>query len=85
MKAETTGVVISVKKQWWLKVNTKAFRLGSLDGATFPHVIKVAYTVAGKEYFRKKWIGAGKPFPSVGENVTVLYEVSKPKKSKIFA
>ena len=41
MDKEIMGTVVSVKKQWWLKINTKAVRLGPLDGAIFPHVIKV--------------------------------------------
>ena len=38
---ETNGTVIAVAKQWWLKVNTKPIRMGSMDGAIFPHIIKV--------------------------------------------
>ena len=53
MEKQTEGIVVSVKKQWWLKVNTKAFRRGPLDGATFPHIIKVKYTVEGTEYFKR--------------------------------
>ena len=45
----TKGTVISVKTQWWLKVNTKAVRFGPLDGATFPHIVKVKYTVDGTD------------------------------------
>ena len=41
MDKETIGTVLSVAKQWWLKVNTKPIRMGALDGATFPHIIKV--------------------------------------------
>ena len=41
MGKETIGTVLSVAKQWWLKVNTKPIRIGTLDGATFPHIIKV--------------------------------------------
>ncbi len=58
MQKRTTGTIISVKKQWWLKVNIKPFRNGPLDGATFPHVIKVRYTIGGKEYMKRLWIGA---------------------------
>ena len=56
MTLETVGTVVTVAKQWWLKVNTKAVRVHSLDGATFPHIIKVRYTVGGKDYFKRKWI-----------------------------
>ena len=41
MEREVSGTVISVSKQWWLKVNRKPIRTGPLDGAELPHVIKV--------------------------------------------
>ena len=72
MDKKTTGTVISIKKQWWLKVNTKPARWGPLDGATFPHIIKVEYTVDGQTYTKRKWIGAGCPIPVEGSFVTVL-------------
>ena len=50
MDKETVGTVLSVAKQWWLKVNTKPIRMGALDGATFPHIIKVQYVVDGNTY-----------------------------------
>ena len=53
MEKKTTATVISVKKQWWLKVNTKPFRHGTLDGALFPHIIRVAYVVDGREFFKR--------------------------------
>ena len=81
--SSTTGAVKEVTKQSWLKVNTKLFRLGSSDGATFPHVIKVSYVVDEKEYVIKKWIGAGRFVPSIGSSVTVLYDNSNPKRAKI--
>ncbi len=80
---ETTGTVVSVTKQWWLKVNTKPVRTGALDGAVFPHIIKAAYTVDGTEYAKRKWIGAGSPVPGVGTGVKVLYDAENPSKAKI--
>lgn len=80
---ETKGTVISVKKQWWLKVNTKPIRTSALDGAIFPHVIKVLYTVDGKDYFKRKWINAGKAVPGIKESVTVSYYEEKPSKAKV--
>ena len=73
MNKETKGIVISVAKQWWLKVNTKPIRMHALDGATFPHIIKVQYTVDGQVYIKRKWIGAGRPVPSVGSSLKVIY------------
>ena len=50
MDKETIGIVLSVAKQWWLKMNMKPVRMGTLDGAIFPHIIKVQYVVDGKNY-----------------------------------
>ena len=83
MDKKAIGTVLSVAKQWWLKVNTKPIRMGALDGATFPHIIKVQYVVDGKTYTKRKWIGAGKEVPTVGSQLTVLYCPNKPSKAKI--
>ena len=83
MEQHTLGKVIAVKKQWWLKINTKPIRKGTLDGATFPHIIKVKYAVDGKEYTKRKWISAGTPTPKVGDSVTVVYPSKKPTKARI--
>ncbi len=55
MEKETMGTVISVTKQWWLKVNRKPVRAHAMDGAAFPHTIKVKYTIDGKDYICRKW------------------------------
>ena len=83
MDKETIGIVLSVAKQWWLKVNTKPVRMSALDGAAFPHIIKVQYVVDGKPYTKRKWIGAGKAVPAVGSRMTILYCSDKPSKAKI--
>lgn len=83
MEHKTTGTVVSVNRQWWLKVNTKPVRMHALDGATFPHVIKVRYAVNGIEYFKRKWIRACDQPPAVGTEVTVFYNNNKPNKSKV--
>ncbi len=83
MSKETVGTVVSVAKQWWLKVNTKPIRMGAMDGAVFPHNIKVEYVVDGNVYIKRKWIGTGKPVPAVGSEVTVLYCADKPGKAVI--
>lgn len=41
MEKETMGTVISVIKQWWLKVNRKPARVHAMDGAAFPHTILI--------------------------------------------
>ena len=80
---ETTGTVISVKTQWWLKVNTKPVRIHAMDGARFPHIIKVRYTVNDQTYIKRKWIPYDHYPPSVGSAVTVLYDENKPSRAKI--
>ncbi len=83
MENKTIGTILSVKKQWWLKVNTKPIRKHALDGATFPHIVKVKYSANGKEIIKKKWLGAGVHCPSVNEQVTVIYQEEKPHKCKL--
>lgn len=83
MEKKTVGKIVSVKKQWWLKVNTKMARKGTFDGAIFPHVIKVKYTVDGKEYIKRKWVKAQKESPLLGASVSIIYIDEKPKKAKI--
>ncbi len=83
MNVKTVGTVVEVKKQWWLKVNTKPIRSNTFDGATFPHIIKVRYTVGGNEYFKRKWVRACENVPSVDSEITVFYDENKPKRSKI--
>lgn len=84
MEKRTTGVVISATKQWWMKINTKPVRISALDGAIFPYIIKVQYTVDGNTYIKRKWISAGKAVPAVGSRAEVLYCAEKPGKSKIY-
>ena len=83
MDRETMGTVISVAKQWWLKVNTKPVRTNAFDGAAFPHIVRVQYVADGNTYVKRKWIGAGKPVPSVGSSLVVLYRTDKPDKARV--
>ena len=83
MIQETTGTVISVATQWWLKINTKPIRMHAMDGATFPHILKVRYTVDGITYIKRKWLGADRPVPTVGSTRTVLCRAEKPQKARI--
>lgn len=83
MENDTTGKVISAKRQWWLKVKTKPVRLHPLEGAAFPYIIKVEYTACGSVYTKHKWINAGDYVPAVGDEVRVIYDADKPKKAKI--
>lgn len=83
MNKETTAKVISVSKQKWIKINTKPIRKNSSDGAIYPHIIKISYNVDGKEYIKRKWVGAWYPVPSVGSYIKVIYDENKPSKVKI--
>ena len=83
MENKTIGTILSVQKQWWLKVNTRPVRRNAFDGAVFPHIVQVKYTVDGVEYIRKKWLGAGFRCPAVNEKVTVIYRVDKPTKFRL--
>ena len=80
---ETNGTVISSSRQWWLKINTKPVRLGTMDGAVFPYVIKIRYSADGREYTVRKWIAAGEPVPVVGSTVRLCFDASKPSKAKM--
>ena len=83
MNRKIAGTVVSVSKQWWLKINTKPIRTSTLDGAIFPYIIKVRYTVDGIEYTKRKWISPGVAVPEIGSDVTVVYCEDRPKKAQI--
>ena len=83
MELQSVGTVIAVKKQWWLKVNTKSFRTSALDGALFPHIVTVKYTVGEKEYVKRKWLWVNVTPPAVNDTVKVIYREDKPQKCRI--
>ena len=83
MDKQTTGTVIAATKQLQMKVNRKPMRMHALDGAEFPYIIKIEYTVDGKAYTKRKWINAGAPVPKIGSNVQIMYNSDKPSKAKI--
>ena len=83
MEKQTAGIVVAAWKQWWLKINTKPVRSHMLDGAIFPYIIKVQYTVDGKEYSKIKWINAGQPVPKIGSSLQVSYRPDKPSRAKL--
>lgn len=83
MEKETIGTIISVTKQWWLKVNRKSVRIHAMDGADFPYIIKIKYTIEGKDYICRKCIGAGKKIPDKGATLKVVYREDRPSKVRI--
>ncbi len=82
MEKQTTGTVVAVSRQRWLKVNQKPFRLHALDGASFPHIVKIRYTVDGRSYVCRAWAGAGIRPPGVGEAAAVFYREDRPSRAR---
>lgn len=83
MNHETEGIVIKVIKLWWIKVNTKPVRKHALDGALFPHMIVVKYSVNASEFIKRKFVRARFIPPKIGDTVRVIYCVESPSKCKI--
>lgn len=81
-KEKTLGEIIKVKKLWWLKINKKTIRKNALDGAVFPSLIKVKYSVHNKEYTKNALIIKENDIKT-GQKITVLYDVNNPQKIKI--
>lgn len=77
---ETVGKIIKVKKLWWLKINKKAIRTTSLDGAIFPSSLQVQYSVNNNEYVGKKIVFWDDSITQVGQEVIVSYNKDKPQK-----
>ena len=77
----TNAVVEYSKKCYFIKVNTKAFRTNSFDGALFPSVIRYKYLVDGVQYTGWRYVDPfGNP-PSIGSVINVYYLESSPGKS----
>lgn len=83
MEVCTKGTVISTNRLWWLKINKKSIRTHLLDGADFPTVITVQYSVSGVNYKKRKFIGVGTSCPQEGEELSVFYLMDNPKKARI--
>lgn len=77
------GRVAKVHTCWYIKVNTKPVRLHALDGATFPHIVTVAYEVDGTEYTVRRFLAAGLRCPGVGEYAAVYYDPERPKRGEV--
>ncbi len=80
MNGRTTGMVMEVKKIWWIKVKLKAVRLHPADGVAFPHSVKVKYTVGGREYSKKVYVPWRILPPPKGAEVTVNYDADRPSR-----
>ncbi len=71
---KTKGIIIKAIKLWMIKINTKAFRKGPLDGATFPYLVKIKY----ENYVKTKLVYVGNKTIKVGDEVTIYYNSNKP-------
>ncbi len=83
MNIEVVGQVVSVSRQWWVKVNRQPIRILGTNGAIYPYIVKVCYIVNGMCYYKRKWIDAGNPVPMVGTSVRVICDENRPSKAKI--
>lgn len=83
MEIKTQGIVTSVVKLWWLKINKKPIRMHALDGADFPRIITVEYNVSNHTYKKRKFIGNGIHCPKKGEYMEIFYQKDNPKKSRL--
>ena len=79
-KGNIEGIIIDAKKIWWLKINKKQLRMTPADGATFPYLLKVKYTLNNLDYEKKKMVYWGNENINVGEKVIVTYDEEKPSK-----
>ena len=69
---EVEGTIIKLKKIWWIKINTKAFRTSPLDGATFPYIITVKYTVNDTTYEKNKFVYLGDKEINIGNKIKII-------------
>ena len=69
---EVEGIIIKLKKIWWIKINTKAFRTSPLDGATFPYIITVKYTVNDTTYEKNKFVYLGDKEINIGNKIKII-------------
>ena len=79
----TTGKILKVHKCWWLKVNKSSVRINVLDGALFPHLMTVSYSVNGKKYKKTKFIGLRENLIGIFGTVDVFYDKDKPSRCTI--
>lgn len=79
-KGNIEGTIIDAKKIWWLKINKKQLRMTPADGATFPYLLKVKYTINNLDYEKKKMVYWENENINVGEKVIVTYDEEKPSK-----
>jgi len=79
----TNGKIEKVIKCWWMKVNKKPIRTHTIDGALFPYLMTVSYTVNGRKYKKTKYIGLREGLIGVFGTVNVYYDKNKPSRCTI--
>ena len=79
----TNGMIEKVTKCLWLKFNTKPVRMNTLDGALFPYLMTVSYTVNGRKYKKTKYIGLREGLIGIFGTVNVYYDKNKPSRCAI--
>lgn len=72
------GTITEMKKHGWIKINTKPVRTHSLDGALFPYTVFFRYSVNGRDYEGRKFVGLNTNGLRVGGKITVYYDGENP-------
>ena len=79
-ECQTIGEIIKTKKLWWIKINTKVLRKSALDGATFPYLIRVKYSINNVYYEKNKLVYWKNESINIGDKVVITYAQDKPLK-----
>lgn len=69
---KTEGVVVAIKKAFWW-----------MEGHGYSCIMKIKYTVQGKDYYKRIWIPLESFPPIVGSTYIVTYCSDKPSKAKV--
>lgn len=75
MKVE--GVVLNLKKLWWLKINSNPIR-ATFDESVFPYLIKVKYIINDTEYIKNKILILNEEL-RIGDKVIITCDVKTSK------
>ena len=75
MKVE--GVVLNLKKLWWLKINSNSIR-ATFDESVFPYLIKVKYIINDTEYIKNKILILNEEL-RIGDKVIITCDVKTSK------
>ena len=82
MEKQINGTIVSVKRvtpfHKYLLKNGKVY-------VGYSYTIKVKYSVAGKDYFKKRYLGYcdSESIPLIGSTLPVIYSENNPKKARV--